>query len=87
MESRINELKKLGLTEAEIKILVKKIPQGVSGRSDLKTSVTIGDYKGKATLSMIKGTSSFINKPFTFGKEKAKMIVEQFDAIKKFSEQ
>jgi len=58
----------------------------IKDRSELPTTVTMTDYKGKPTMSLCKGESSFVNKPFTFGKAKAQMIVEQYAAIKSFAE-
>lgn len=63
---------------------VKVLPT-IKGRAELPTKVKVGEYKGKATISLLKGDESFINKPFTFGKAKAQMIVENFEAIKKFA--
>lgn len=68
------------------KVKVTKIPTGISGKSDVPCTVSVGDYKGKATITLTRGEISFINKPFTFGKGKAQMIVEQYEAIKKFAE-
>ena len=78
--------KESGASEAMIKDMIAKIiPQGISGKGDVPTVATVGDYKGKATMTLLRGESSFINKPFTFGKAKAQMIVEQYEAIKAFS--
>lgn len=78
--------KESGASEAMIKDMIAKIiPQGVSGKSDIPCKVTIADYKGKPTMSLLRGESSFVNKPFTFGKAKAQMIVEQYEAIKAFA--
>lgn len=67
-------------------IIATHIPAGISGRADVPVTVTQGEYKGKKTLSMLRGSESFVNKPFTFGKAKAQMIVEQFEAIKSFAQ-
>jgi len=72
--------------KATKKVKVTKVPQGVSGRADVPCTAVIGDYKGKPTITLSRGEQSFINKPFTFGQAKAQMIVEQFEAIKKFAE-
>ncbi len=77
--------KESGASEAMIKDMITKIiPQGISGKSDVPCVATVGDYKGKATMTLQRGESSFINKPFTFGVAKAQMIVDQYEAIKAF---
>jgi len=87
-EALIKLAKESGASEAMIKDMIAKvIPKGISGKSDIPTKVTISEYKGKATMSLQRGESSFINKPFTFGKAKAQMIVEQYEAIKAFSQE
>lgn len=78
--------KESGASEAMIKDMIAKIiPSGISGKSDIPTTVTVAEYKGKPTMSLQRGESSFINKPFTFGVAKAQMIVEQYEAIKAFA--
>jgi len=47
--------------------------------------VEYGEFKGNK-LIILKRTEQD-NFPFQFGKGKAKLIVENFDAIKKFSEE
>lgn len=80
--------KESGASEAMIKDMIAKIiPSGISGKSDVPVKVTVAEYKGKATMTLLRGESSFINKPFTFGKAKAQMIVEQYEAIKAFSKE
>ncbi len=47
--------------------------------------VEYGEYKGNKLIILKKtDTDRF---PFSFGKAKAKMIVENFEAIKKFAEE
>jgi len=47
--------------------------------------VEYGEYKGNKMIILKRNeTDTF---PFQFGKAKAKMIVENFDVIKKFSEE
>lgn len=49
-----------------------------------KISITLGEYKGKPTISIVRGAESFVNRPLTLGVSKAKLIVESIDAIKSF---
>lgn len=49
-----------------------------------KISITLGEYKGKPTISIVRGAESFVNRPLTLGVAKAKLIVESIDAIKSF---
>ena len=80
--------KESGASEAMIKDMIAKIiPSGISGKSDVPCKVTVSEYKGKPTMTLLRGESSYINKPFTFGKAKAQMIVEQYEAIKAFSKE
>jgi hypothetical protein len=47
--------------------------------------VDYGEYNGKKLIVLKRdGDDRF---PFSFGKAKAKMIVENYDAIKKFAEE
>lgn len=46
--------------------------------------VKIGEYKGHKTISLMRDEND--RWPFTFGVTKARLIVENFDAIKKFVE-
>jgi len=47
--------------------------------------VEYGEFKGKKLIILKRSeTDTF---PFRFGKTKAKLIVENFDAIKKFAEE
>jgi hypothetical protein len=47
--------------------------------------VEYGEYKGSKLIILKRGEDEKF--PFSFGKNKAKMIVENFDAIKKFAEE
>lgn len=47
--------------------------------------VEYSEYKGHKLIVLKKEADSKF--PFSFGKGKAKMIVENFDAIKKFAEE
>ena len=47
--------------------------------------VEYGEFKGNKILTMRKDEND--RYPFSFGKAKAKMIVENFEAIKKFAEE
>jgi len=47
--------------------------------------VEYGEFKGNKILTMKKDEND--RYPFSFGKAKAKMIVENFEAIKKFAEE
>lgn len=44
----------------------------------------IGEYKGHATISLLKDENDKL--PFTFGLTKAKLIMENLDAVKAFVE-
>jgi hypothetical protein len=46
--------------------------------------VEYGEYKGNKMITLKRGEEEKF--PFSFGKNKAKMIVENFEAIKKFAE-
>jgi hypothetical protein len=47
--------------------------------------VDYGEFKGNKLIILKRNEQD--NFPFQFGKGKAKLIVENFDAIKKFSEE
>ncbi|MCX6709888.1 MAG: hypothetical protein NTV63_02960 [Candidatus Woesearchaeota archaeon] len=47
--------------------------------------IEYGEYKGNKLIVIKKTPDDKF--PFSFGKTKAKLIVENFDAIKKFSEE
>jgi hypothetical protein len=47
--------------------------------------IEYGEYKGHKMIIMKKDEND--NFPFQFGKAKAKLIVENFEAIKKFAEE
>jgi hypothetical protein len=47
--------------------------------------VRVGEYKGNKTISLLKHKDD--KYPFTFGLIKAKLIVENFQAIKEFASQ
>ena len=50
-------------------------------------AVEFGEYKGNK-LIILKGDGEQDGRfPFSFGKKKAKLIVENYDEIKKFSEE
>lgn len=49
-------------------------------------TVEFGEYKGNK-LIILKREGDDGRYPFSFGKNKAKLIVENFEAIKKFSEE
>jgi len=52
--------------------------------SEEKLPVSVGEYKGKAIISLpVAGSTKY---PFTFGLNKAKAILEYIDDIKKFVE-
>ena len=48
-------------------------------------TVEFGEFKGNKVLTIRRDESD--RYPFTFGKAKARMIVENFDEIKKFAEE
>ena len=47
--------------------------------------VEYGEFKGNKMIILKRGDDERF--PFSFGKNKAKMIVENFDAIKNFAEE
>ena len=47
--------------------------------------IEFGEFKGKKVMIIKRQDED--RYPFTFGKAKAKMIVENFDEIKKFAEE
>jgi len=47
--------------------------------------IDYGEYKGNKLIILKKTEDD--KYPFSFGKNKAKMIVENFEAIKKFAEE
>lgn len=51
-------------------------------KANMPATATIGEYKGQPVITLASQGSL----PFTFGARKAKLIVELFDAIKKFSD-
>ena len=48
-------------------------------------AVEYGEFKGNKMIILKRSDDD--NYPFQFGKAKAKMIVENFEAIKKFAEE
>ena len=48
-------------------------------------SVEFGEFKGNKMIILKRSDAD--NFPFQFGKGKAKLIVENFEAIKKFAEE
>lgn len=83
--------KSQGMNDAQIQQLLASMPittpikakAVIDSTSPIK--VTVSSYEGKPTISLQRGESSFVNRPFTFGKAKAKMIVDQYEAIKRFA--
>jgi len=49
------------------------------------SKVEYSEFKGNKIISLKKSDDDTF--PFSFGKTKAKLIVENFDAIKKFAEE
>jgi len=47
--------------------------------------VEYGEYKGNKVIKLMKDENDTY--PFSFGKSKARLIVENFEAIKKFAEE
>jgi len=84
--------KSQGMTQDQIDLMLASMPIDTTIKAkapndpNAPVTVTIGDYEGKPTISLQKGVNSFVNRPFTFGKAKAQMIVSQYEAIKKFAE-
>lgn len=82
----------VGFTPDQLKIIeammqgkLTKLPT-IKGKSDLVSTATLTEFKGNPMLSIIRGEASFINKPFSFGVAKAKLIVEHYEAIKRLAE-
>ncbi|MDO8647258.1 MAG: hypothetical protein Q7R70_02480 [Candidatus Diapherotrites archaeon] len=48
-------------------------------------AIEFGEFKGNKVMTIRKDEND--RYPFTFGKTKAKLIVENFDAIKQFAEE
>ena len=48
-------------------------------------SVEFGEFKGNKLIKLLSQDDD--KYPFTFGKSKARKIVENYDAIKKFAEE
>lgn len=49
--------------------------------------VEFGEFKGNKMIKLIGEQDTEAKWPFSFGKMKAKLIVENFDEIKKFAEE
>lgn len=49
------------------------------------STVEYSEFKGNKIISLKKGEDD--KYPFSFGKNKAKLIVEHYDEIKKFAEE
>ncbi|MFA5049796.1 MAG: hypothetical protein WC501_02200 [Candidatus Micrarchaeia archaeon] len=47
--------------------------------------VEYGEYRGNKLIKLMRNEND--KYPFSFGKSKAKLIVENFDEIKKFAEE
>jgi hypothetical protein len=50
-------------------------------------AVEYDEFKGNKMIKLIGEQDTESKWPFSFGKKKAKLIVENFEAIKKFAEQ
>ena len=50
-------------------------------------SVEFGEFKGNKLIKLISEQDQEGKWPFSFGKNKAKLVVENFDEIKKFAEE
>jgi len=50
-------------------------------------AVEFGEFKGNKMIKLISETDAEAKWPFSFGKTKARLIVENFEAIKKFAEE
>ncbi len=50
-------------------------------------SVEYGEFKGNKMIKLISDKDQEGKWPFSFGKNKAKLIVENYEDIKKFSEE
>ena len=50
-------------------------------------TVEFGEFKGNKMIKIIGESDVEAKWPFSFGKMKAKLIVENIEAIKKFSEE
>ncbi len=49
--------------------------------------VEFGDFKGNKMIKLISGQDQEGKWPFSFGRSKAKLIVENYEEIKKFAEE
>ncbi|MCF7798423.1 hypothetical protein K9M74_00820 [Candidatus Woesearchaeota archaeon] len=49
--------------------------------------VEFGEFKGNKMIKLVSDKDAEGKWPFSFGKNKAKLIVENYEAIKKFSEE
>lgn len=49
-------------------------------------AIELSEFKGNKTISLIRENDEEGRYPFTFGLGKAKLIIENFDDIKKFVE-
>ena len=84
-------MKGQGMNEAEIQAVLKTMPikESVKAKApndpNSPVTATVGSYEGKPTITLQKGESSFINRPFTFGKAKAAMIVARYAEIQAFA--
>ena len=75
-----------GMNETEIIALLASVkPVATPIKAEMPCKAVLGEWEGNKTISLLRGESSFVNRPFTFGKAKAKMIVEQYEAIKAFA--
>jgi len=50
-------------------------------------AVEFGEFKGNKMIKLLNSADPEGKWPFQFGKMKAKLIVENFDEIKKFAEE
>lgn len=50
-------------------------------------TVEFGEYNGNKTIKLISEHDQEGKWPFSFGKNKAKLVVENFEDIKKFAEE
>tara|TARA_Y100000034_G_scaffold136889_1_gene216725 strand:- start:2515 stop:2673 length:159 start_codon:yes stop_codon:yes gene_type:complete len=50
-------------------------------------TVEYSEFKGNKIIKLISEKDTEGNWPFSFGKAKAKLVVENFDEIKKFAEE
>ncbi len=63
----------------------ENVPEKTYGHKGNGQLVEIGEFKGNAVISLRRTPDDL--KPFTFGLAKAKLIMDNIDAIEKFDQE